>query len=271
MTTRALPFVHPYPVVGVVHLDALPGAPGFTGAWGAVCDAARRTVDVFTNAGLDGIIVENFHDVPFFADRVPAATVAAMSAITAQLVAATDLPVGVNVLRNDGESALAIAVAAGAAFVRINVLGRPVVSEQGVISGRAAEVMRTRATLAPTVAVWADAAVKHASPLVPVGLEAEIHDLTERCGADVVIVSGARTGLPTDPETVKTARAATNRPVFVGSGVTPDSVATLREATGFIVGSAFKPALDAPVDRVRVDACMAAVRTLRTSPAPDAR
>lgn len=258
-------FAVPYPVIGVIHLRALPGAPHFGGDMSTVLDEARATLAIFEAQGIDGVIVENFHDIPFFPGAVPPATVAAMAAITQDLVARTALPIGVNVLRNDGEAALAIAAASGAQFVRINVLGRPVISEQGIINGDAAGVMRLRAQIAPSVAVFADAAVKHAAPLVPVALDAEIHELTERCGADVIVVSGDRTGLPTDPEVVRAATAATGHPVFIGSGVTPESVASLAAATGFIVGSAFKEALGAPVEPARVAAVMDAVRALRAN------
>jgi len=259
------PFAAPYPVIGVIHLPALPGAPGFAGDIDAVRAEARRTLEVYESEGLDGVIVENYHDAPFFATRVPPATVAAMAAIVGDVVTRTSLPVGVNVLRNDGPAAMAVAAAAGAAFVRINVLGRPVVSEQGVIAGEAAEVLRLRAQLAPSVGIWADAAVKHASPMTPVALDVEVHELTERCGADVIIISGQRTGLPTDPMTVKEARRATDRPVFIGSGATAATVGELSEATGFIVGTAFEAAPGAPVAAARVAAFMDAVRTLRAS------
>jgi membrane complex biogenesis BtpA family protein len=265
MTARPLPFAVPYPVVGVVHVQALPGAPGFGGSMQPVLDDALRTIDIFHAAGVDGVIVENFHDAPFFVDRVPAETIAALSAVAARVVDATDLPVGINVLRNDGAGALAVAAATGAAFVRINVLGRPVVSEQGVITGRAAEVLRLREQLAPQVAIWADAAVKHAAPMVPVALDVEIHELTERCGADVIVVSGDRTGLPTDPMMVKEARAATQRPVFVGSGATIETLASLSAATGLIVGTAFEDHVGGAVQPERVAAFMDAVRTLRAA------
>ena len=271
MTTRPLPFAVPHPVVGVVHVPALPGAPGYGGSMQPVLADVLRTVDIFHAAGVDGIIVENFHDVPFFIDRVPAGTTAALSAVAARVVDATDLPVGINVLRNDGAAALAIAAATGAAFVRINVLGRPVVSEQGVITGCAAEVLRLREQLAPQVAIWADAAVKHAAPMVPVALDVEIHELTERCGADVIVVSGDRTGLPTDPTTVKEARTATERPVFIGSGTTIETLSSLAAATGFIVGSAFEDRVGGVVQPERVAAFMDAVRTLRAAGDPGDR
>jgi membrane complex biogenesis BtpA family protein len=194
-----------------------------------------------------------------------------MVAIVGELVAETALPVGVNVLRNDGQAALSIAAATGAAFVRINVLGRPVVSEQGIISGEAAEVLRLRAQLGSPVGIWADAAVKHATPLTAVTLDAEVYELTERCGADAVIVSGDRTGSPTDPMIVKEARRATDRPVLIGSGVTAASVGALSDADGFIVGTAFEASPGAPVESERVARVMEAVRTLRASTEPGPR
>jgi membrane complex biogenesis BtpA family protein len=174
------------------------------------------------------------------------------------------LPVGVNVLRNDAPAALAVAAATGAAFIRVNVLAGTMQTDQGPISGRAAEVARLRATLGVPAQVLADVFVKHAVPPPGLTLEQAAIDTWERAGADGLIVSGAGTGRETsldDPRRVKA--AAPGAPVYAGSGVTADSVgAVLQVADGIIVGTALKreAVTTAPVDPSRARAFTAAAR-----------
>ena len=134
------------PVVGMVHLPALPGAPGYDDAKGreAVHAAARRDANRLDAGGVDALIVENFGDAPFYPDSVPRHVVSELTALVGTVQAATDRPVGVNVLRNDGAAAVAVAAAAGGAFVRVNVHVGARVTDQGILEGRAHETTRLR-------------------------------------------------------------------------------------------------------------------------------
>jgi uncharacterized protein len=230
------------PLVGMVHLAALPGSPRYAGDIEAVVDRARRDAELLADAGFDGLMVENFGDAPFFADRVPAETVAAMTRCTGAVVAVTGLPVGVNVLRNDGPSALAVAAAVGAGFIRVNVLTGVMHTDQGTITGRAAEIARLRATLAPDVLVLADVFVKHAVPPAGLTVEQAAADTWERGGADALVVSGSGTGRPVDLDRLAAVRATVpDAPLVIGSGVSETSVAHLTGmADALIVGSAIK-------------------------------
>jgi hypothetical protein len=246
----------------MVHLGPLPGSPGFAGDLGAVVGAAIRDAEILTEAGFDGLMVENFGDAPYFADDVPRTTVAAMTRAVAAVHDSVGIPVGVNVLRNDALTALAVAGAAGGSFIRVNVLSGTMTTDQGVVTGRAAEVARTRAAMSGDVAVLADVFVKHAVP--PPGLEARqaAGDTFERAGADALVVTGPATGVGTSPDLLREIRAALPAaPLYVGSGVTPDSVASLLQlADGVIVGTALKidGVTTAPVDphraRLLIDA-----------------
>src|SRR5262249_10922796 len=152
------------------------------------------------------------------------------------------MPLGINLLRNDGLGALAVAAAAGADFIRINVFTGARLTDQGIVQGEAHEVLRLRRQLGCPVRIFADVAVKHSAPLAPRSLEEEIEDTIHRAHADAIIVSGAGTGRPTDIEEVRRAKApAGNTPVLVGSGASPGQAAELlRHADGLIVGTAFK-------------------------------
>jgi hypothetical protein len=204
------------------------------------------------------LIVENFGDAPFARGSVESETVAAMALCIASVRTACDLPLGVNVLRNDARSALGLCLATGASFLRVNVLAGAAVTDQGIVEGAAYELLRARARLAPGVAILADAHVKHATQLSSESLAEACEELVGRSLADAVVVSGRATGkAPAPAEVAEAARGAAGAPVLLGSGVTLENAASLcRAARGAIVGSALKQGgdLSAPVDAARVRA-----------------
>jgi len=227
------------PLIGMVHLRPLPGAPAHV-SMADVLDAARRDADALTAAGFDALIIENFGDVPFFPGDVPAETIAAMSAAAMEVRRVTGLPLGINVLRNDAHAALAIAHATGAVMIRVNVHTGAMLTDQGWINGAAHETLRLRRTLGADVAILADVLVKHAVP--PAGLTATdaARDTWERGRADALIVSGAATGAATPLERLGEVKAAVpDAALLVGSGLTIDGIGALHGlADGAIVGSA---------------------------------
>ncbi len=253
-------------VVGVVHLLPLPGTArgGPARSIAQVLEAARRDAAAYAEGGVDGLIVENFGDVPFAKDRVRAETIAAMTLAVATVRDETRLPVGVNVLRNDVLSAVAIAAMAGGQFVRANVYVGAAVTDQGIIEGRAEEVQALIRRLDAPVAVWADVDVKHAAPLSPRPIGEVAQDAVERGLAAAVIVTGRATGQPTDLEDLRAVRGAVpHTPLYAGSGVTAETVAALLQiAGGVIVGTAAKQdgIVTNPVSVERVQAIVSAAR-----------
>jgi len=197
-------------------------------------------------------MMENFGDTPFYPDNVPPETIAAMTMIATKVRSMTNLPFGINVLRNDGMAAISIAHAAGADFVRINVFAGARVTDQGLINAQAHLVMRHAKRIgASRIKVLADVDVKHSAPLGPYVMEHEVKDLSSRAGAGGLIVSGRGTGEPVDPSDVLTARAVTDLPIFIGSGFNAKNAKDLWPvADGAIVGTAFKHGGDpnAPVE-----------------------
>ncbi|WP_121742709.1 BtpA/SgcQ family protein [Natronorubrum halophilum] len=237
-----------HPVVGMIHLPPLPGAPGFDGDRAAVRSRMLEDARRLEAGGIDGIMLENFGDAPFYPDDVPTHVAAEMTALATSLTSAVDVPVGINVLRNDAEAALSIAAAAGAEFVRVNVHVGAAATDQGVVEGRAHETVRLRDRIDAPVAILADVHVKHASPIGADDIERAALETVERGRADGVIVSGSGTGDETalaDVERVADVlsdREENAAPVFVGSGVTSDTVGDCLEAgaRGVIVGTALK-------------------------------
>ncbi|HMM41600.1 MAG TPA: BtpA/SgcQ family protein [Thermomicrobiales bacterium] len=181
-----------------------------------------------------------------------------MTAICRELRAEIPVEMGINVLRNDAAAALAVAMATGADFIRVNVHTGAMVTDQGIISGRAAETLRLRREIgAEHVRILADVLVKHAAPLGPQPLEDAVADAVERGLADGAIVTGTATGAAAMPEDVRRAAAATAAPVYVGSGISAENAGQyVPPAAGVIVGSWLKAdgIVANPVDAARVRA-----------------
>ncbi|MSR61526.1 MAG: BtpA/SgcQ family protein [Planctomycetes bacterium] len=243
MSVSAL-FGGPRPAfVGVVHLLATPGAPRYAGSLEALLARAAADAQALVNGGVDALLVENFGDAPFFAASVPSETVAALAlALYEVRGVAGELPVGVNVLRNDARAALGLCASSGAEFLRVNVHTGAMVTDQGLIQGRAAETLRERARLCPEARLWADVHVKHATPLGRETLLEAALDAAQRGLADALILSGSRTGVAPAPEPFLAVRERVGEcPLLVGSGLDEHNArALLAVADGALVGTALE-------------------------------
>lgn len=253
------------PIVGVVHLPPLPGSPAWRGSMDELIAIGVEDARHFVQGGLDGILVENFGDVPFFPEAVPPETLAAMAVVVKEIAGISPVPVGVNVLRNDASGAIAVATAAGAGFARVNVHTGSMFTDQGFIQGEAHRTLRMRSSLGTHVAILADVLVKHAIPPAGATLEAAARDTWFRGLADGVILTGTETGSAIDLQglgRIKDCLPADGK-VWIGSGATPETAAQLLAAAdGLIVGSTLKYRGQAGnrVDASRVQAFMAGAR-----------
>ena len=263
------------PVIGVVHLLPLPGSCRWNGDMDEVIERAEQEALALASGGADGIIVENFFDAPFAKDKADPAVVAALTRALLAIKAVVDLPLGVNVLRNDALSALAVAVAVGAQFVRVNVLSGAMITDQGIIESNARELHLYRKLLSSedTVKVFADVMVKHAYPMAPgCDLAQSAKDTVYRALADAIIVSGTSTGsspAKSDIEMVK--HAVPGVPVLIGSGASAENAAELLGvADGAIVASSLKRQgkLENCIDVDRVRSLIDAVSRVRTGASP---
>ena len=229
-------------LIGVVHLPPLPGSPRWGGDMGRVLSRAQEEAFVLEQGGADGIIVENFGDVPFRIGPVEPDTVAAMTLAVARVTQGTNLPVGVNMLRNDAKSALAVTAATEADFIRVNVHYGVMAAEEGLAQGDAYATLRQRRSLGVDVKILADVLVKHAVPVGPQDLGLMAQETTYRGLADGLIISGPVTGQPAEESDVAVVRdAVPDAFLFVGSGVNEANAARLLEsADGAIVGTSLK-------------------------------
>ena len=257
-------FKTPNPIIGVVHLLPLPTSPRWGGSLKAVINRAEQEVTALASGGVDGVIVENFFDAPFTKNQVDPAVVSAMTLIVQRLMNLVTLPVGINVLRNDAQSALAIATCVHAQFIRVNVLTGIMATDQGLIEGQAHQLLRYRRELGSDVKIFADVLVKHARPLGSPNLTTAVQETIERGLADGVILSGWATGSPPSLEDLELASAAADgTPVFIGSGASWENIPTLMQAAdGVIVSSSLKRRgkIEQPIDPIRVSQFVEAVR-----------
>jgi membrane complex biogenesis BtpA family protein len=245
-----------HPVIGVLHLLPLPTSPRWQGDLQAVIDRAEQEATALASGGVHGIIVENFFDAPFTKDSVDPAVVSAMGLVVQRLQTLVTVPIGLNVLRNDARSAMAIATCTGAAFIRVNVLTGVMATDQGLIEGCAHDLLRYRKELGSPVKILADVLVKHARPLGSPNLITAVQETLHRGMADGIILSGWATGHPPSLEDLELAKAAAgDRPVFIGSGADWENIGTLMKAAdGVIVASSLKRQgdINQPIDPIRV-------------------
>ncbi|MFL2648189.1 MAG: BtpA/SgcQ family protein [Candidatus Actinomarinales bacterium] len=230
-------------VYGVVHLKSLPGSPGNYLTLDEIIELAQEDVNSLVFGGVDGLIIENFGDVPFTKDNVSKRTIASFTKVVENIEYDREIKVGINVLRNDGIAALSIAEATNADFVRINVLNNVMMyTDQGIIEGKAHEIAEFKNTLNKEIDIYADVFVKHAVP--PEGSKIENHteELIERAGADVVIVTGDGTGHQINIEDLSKVRDIVPQGrLAIGSGVNEENVDDyVGLADILIVGTSFK-------------------------------
>lgn len=254
----------PRALIGMVHLPPLPGAPAASQPLREIVAAAVADARRLAHAGFDAVMVENFGDAPFRATRVDPHTIAAMTVVAQAVRDAVDIPIGINVLRNDALAAVAIATVCEASFVRINVHSGVYATDQGIIEGRADETLRYRQMLGSRVEIFADVHVKHAAPLSTPDIGDAAEEIAYRGRADALIVSGPGTGKPVDMLELRTVKKAVpDRRLYVGSGATVEAAGELLAvADGLIVGTAIKVGgrTTAPVDPERAAAMVRAVR-----------
>jgi hypothetical protein len=181
-------------------------------------------------------------DRPYLRSRVGPEVVATLAVIGREVRRAVPLPLGVQVLAGANEEAIAVALACGATFVRVEGFVFAHVADEGLVEADAGPLLRYRdAVGAEHVRVFADIKKKHSSHAITADVDiVETAHAAEFALADGVIVTGTATGRAADPAEVAAVSGAVGIPVLVGSGITPDNVAAFAAADGVIVGSAVK-------------------------------
>ncbi len=236
-------FARAKPIIGMIHVGALPGTPGNELTLEKIVAAAMREAKIYRAAGLDGVALENMHDVPYLRGAVGPEIVAAMSIIGQAVKAEFGGVTGIQILAAANCEAVAVAHAAGLDWVRAEGFAFAHVADEGFIDSCAAELLRYRKQIgAEKVQVWADIKKKHSSHAITADISlGETAHAAEFMRADAVIVTGPVTGQAPQPADVKEAKSHCAVPVVLGSGMDADNIEKfMAAADGFIVGSAFK-------------------------------
>lgn len=232
------------PIVGMIHLPALPGTPGHKGMTVTeIIDQARYEASLLQEAGINCLMIENMHDLPYLRGVVGPEIVATMSVVALAVRSDCSLPLGIQVLAGANKEALAIAHAANLEFIRAEGFVFAHVADEGIMEACAGELLRYRKQIgAEKVQIWADIKKKHASHALTADLGiGETAAAAEFMRADAIIITGPATAHPPRLDELLAARNACNLPVFVGSGVNASNVEQfLPNCDGLIVGSHFK-------------------------------
>jgi membrane complex biogenesis BtpA family protein len=262
--------LRPRACIGMVHIGALPGTPIARKSVRRLADEAAAEARVLVKAGFDAVLIENMHDAPYVVGRQdPAVTAGLTACALAVREAIGERPLGVQVLSCGHEEALAICLAAGGSFIRVENYVFAHVADEGLMpTAEAGRLQRYRKSIgAEHVALFCDLDKKHASHAITADLSlADQAEAAQFFRADGVIVTGMTTGKPTDPDDLRAVREATDLPLLVGSGVTPANIAAMfAHADAVIIGSSIKRGgiWDRPVDPARAAAVIKAADKAR--------
>ena len=224
-------------------MGALPGTPRGSKRVAELVSEAKEEARVYRECGVDGIIIENMHDVPYLKGEVGPEIVAAMTAIGTEVKSECGLPVGIQILAGANIEAMAVAHAAGLDFIRAEGYAYAHIADEGLIEASAAKLLRYRKMIgAERVQVWTDVKKKHSAHAITADVSlGETVETVEFMGADCVIVTGSVTGEAPKVADVKEAKSHCHLPVFLGSGISEANINQFNnEADGFIIGSYFK-------------------------------
>src|SRR5688572_17132290 len=221
----------------------LPGSPLYDGDDQRVLDQALTDLDIYKNAGVDSIIFENDHDLPYIQPPLDEKAIALMTAICQEARNRFNGPIGVQMLEAANIESLEIAAEAGLDYIRVEAFVFAHVGGSGIINGSGGKILRRRKELkAEHIKVFADVKKKHGSHSLTIDLDIKDEIMqAEFFLVDGVIVTSQFTGINPDKGDLVKAKSATKLPVLIGSGMTAENIKDyLPLADGFIVGSYFR-------------------------------
>jgi membrane complex biogenesis BtpA family protein len=233
------------PIIGMIHLQALPGTPKYNHDVNFILDTALKETEIYLKAGIEALAIENMHDIPYLKNEVGHEISTTMTLVAAAVKKSSGLPCGIQVLAAANKSALAIAHAANLDFIRAEGFVFGHLADEGYIDSNAGELLRYRKMIgAENIAVLTDIKKKHSSHAISADVNiVETAKAAEYFLSDGLIVTGASTAQIADIKELEAISYACKIPVLVGSGVTIDNVQDyLPISNGIIVGSHFKKA-----------------------------
>jgi len=230
-------------VIGMIHLNALPGTPKYSGNVQNIIDLAISEAKIYKSAGLKGIMIENMHDVPYLNNSSGPEITSIMSIIAYEIKRQTNLFVGIQVLASANKEAIAIAHSANLDFIRAEGFVFAHVADEGITQSNAGNILRYRKQIgAENVLVFTDIKKKHSSHSITLDVSiVETAKAAEFFLSDGIVVTGSSTGAETDIDELSSVKQCTKLPIIIGSGITAENIDKYYNlADVFIVGSYFK-------------------------------
>ena len=231
------------PVIGMIHVQALPGTPKNSLSPKEIIEKALNEAAILQESGVDSIMIENMHDVPYLKNQTGPEINSVMAIIGHEIKQLTKKPCGIQILSSDNLSAIATAHAAGLEFIRAEGFVYGHLADEGYIDANAGPLMRYRSNLgAQDVCVLTDVKKKHSSHAITKDIS--LRETAKACEfflSDGIVVTGRHTAMPASPQDIAEVSEGVNIPVIAGSGVTVNNVHKfLPICDALIVGSHFK-------------------------------
>lgn len=255
-------------VLGMIHLPPLPGAPYYEGSMEDVIEHALKDAETLAKNGVNSMIIENLGDYPYYPETEECETVAAMTRVALEIRKRYDMPLGINVLRNSWKAAIAIAHLADCQYIRLNILTDSYVTDQGMINGKAHLAARYRKAIgAEKVKFFCDIYGKHGGPIVKRDISIVAGEMVYRGMADALILSEGDSSISAPMEKIdKVKNAVPDTPIFLGSGMSIETVDKMKHVDGTVFGFGTKPSGDMndPVDGPTVKAFVDKVKSFES-------
>lgn len=255
------------PVIGMLHLQPLPGDPLYYPGVSVsrVIDAAKRDLEALQSGGVDGILITNELSMPY-EQHVSAVTLAAMGHVIGALAAEFSTPWGAEAIY-DGDATIELCAAVEAQFTRCNFCGAWA-GDLGLINRDFAHTMRRRAALRLDDLKMFHFITSEGEVYLNDRSTPDIADsLVFNCLPDALVIGGSAAGRGASGELADEVRARVGDvPVVCGTGCRENTVADVfSHYDGAFVGTCLKRdgKLDAPVEAERVVRFMAAARAAR--------
>ncbi len=231
------------PIIGMIHLPALPGTPKNTLSPQKIIDSAVVEAKIYAQNGLNTVMIENMHDLPYLKQTAGHEISSVTSIIAYEIKRKLGIYCGIQILAGANKAALAAAHSAGADFIRIEGFVFAHLADEGYIESSAAELLRYRKMIAAqNILIFTDIKKKHSAHALTTDISiAETAEAAEFFLSDGIIITGASTGKQADIEEVKEVKNSVKLPVLIGSGITAENIAEYYpHADAFIIGSYFK-------------------------------
>ncbi|XP_055707911.1 uncharacterized protein F13E9.13, mitochondrial [Phlebotomus papatasi] len=258
------------PVIGMIHIPALPGTPRYSGNFEESIKIVRKEAEIYRNTSIDAVMIENMHDIPYVREQdLGPETTATMTRVALEVrQILQNIPLGVQILACGNQQALAVAKASGCQFIRAEGFVFSHVADEGIVDACAGNLLRYRRQInAEEVAILTDVKKKHSSHAITEDLNLlETAKAAEFFLSDGIIVTGTSTGDPVNPQDLQSLTGKLNIPVLIGSGATIDNIQEyFSKCQGIIVGSHFKKSghWDGEMCPEKIDAFMKKIQELR--------